>query len=151
MHEKRMKSSGWSRKDVVTIWAVIALFLGAVVWNGVMAVDGNLLERHPLSLTGLIIAALLFVGVTSVTWWRNIDEAAREAHKWSWYWGGTIGLCAVLVLFILAYTSGGSFGRDVIVAWGLKGRELELGMALGIFLPVIGYGLTWGFWWWRRR
>lgn len=151
MQEKNLKTSGWSARDVAAIGCVIVLFLGAVAWNAILARDGGLLQRHPLSLTGLIGAALMFVGVTSVIWWRNIDEAAREAHKWSWYWGGTVGLSGVMVLFILAYLSGGGFVRDIIARAGLTGHELELGMAAGIILPVLGYVVAWAAWWWRRR
>jgi purine-cytosine permease-like protein len=152
MLEKVSKLSRWSIRDIALICAVVALFFAAIGWAGVVsAKGGDMLEQHPLSLWALIAASLLLVAVVTVIWWRNIDEAAREAHKWSWYWGGSAGLSGVLVLFLLVYMTGGSFGRDAIVSAGLAGRELELGMATGALLPVIGYTIAWVIWWWRRR
>lgn len=157
MLDKTSGASRWSFRDIAVIGLVVVLFFAAIVWAGAMQADiieagsGDILQKHPLSLWTLIAASLLLVAVVSVIWWRNIDEAAREAHKWSWYWGGSAGLSGVLVLFLLIYMTGGSFGRDLIASVGLTGRELELGMATGAVLPVIGYAIAWAIWWWRRR
>lgn len=152
MLEKVSKLSRWSIRDIALICAVVALFFAAIGWASVVrASGGDMLQEHPLSLWTLIASSLLLVAVVTVIWWRNIDEAAREAHKWSWYWGGSAGLSGVLVLFFLVNMTGGSFGRDTIVSAGLAGRELELGMATGAVLPVIGYAIAWVIWWWRRR
>ena len=152
MREKMPKLSGRSIRDIAVICAVVALFFAAIGWASVVrASGGDMLQQNPLSLWALIAASLLLVAVVTAIWWRNIDEAAREAHKWSWYWGGSAGLSGVLVLFLLVYMTGGSFGRDTIASAGLTGRELELGMATGALLPVIGYTIAWVIWWWRRR
>ena len=147
-----MKTSGWSKKDMLMVGAVTALFLTAVIWMaGYRASTRDLVAAYPGVVAVLIVAALLFAAVTSVIWWRNIDEAAREAHKWSWYWGGSVGLGGVLVLFLLSLMSGGAFGRDWIIANGLGGYELALGMAAGVVLPVGGYVAAWGIWWMKHR
>ena len=28
----------------------------------------------------------------SLKWMSSIDEAAQEAHKWAWFWGGSSGM-----------------------------------------------------------
>jgi hypothetical protein len=34
-----------------------------------------------------MIAVVLVFAVAATIWiWRALDEAAREAHKWAWYW-----------------------------------------------------------------
>ncbi len=147
-----MKSSVWPKRDMLIVGVVTALFLAVVVWSaGYRAVSRNLVAANPGVVAVLIVAGLLFAAVISVFWWRNIDEAAREAHKWAWYWGGSAGLGGVLVLFLLSVLSAGAFGRDLIAAYGLVGHEFELGMAVGVLLPVGGYVVAWGGWWLRHR
>ena len=36
---------------------------------------------------GLAMAVGLWV---CARWWRGLDEAAQEAHKWAWWWGSSL-------------------------------------------------------------
>jgi hypothetical protein len=78
--------------------------------------------------------------VFSADWWRRLDEARREAHKWAWYWGATAGgglaTCALLVEF------GSSQGRN---------DDFFSGGVFVLVLQAIGYGAAWVYWWARRR
>jgi len=100
---------------------------------------------------GLTMTAVMAVVMgLNLRWWRAVDEATREAHKWSWYWGGTTGLCVGAVLFVLV----NSFPRAVDAA--LDGalspaHALMAGMAVLAVLQVVGYALFWGGWWLARR
>jgi len=40
----------------------------------------------------LAAAVAVFSAIHSLYWWRALDEAAQEAHKWAWWWGGNLGL-----------------------------------------------------------
>ncbi len=41
----------------------------------------------------LMLALVLALGLLgAVSYWRRLDEAAREAHKFAWYWGGSVGV-----------------------------------------------------------
>jgi hypothetical protein len=152
MQKTHLKSPVRFRKDMIILTAACLFFVAALTRVSVLKGDNaDIFHLHPLSLLSLIVAALVMAAVIIFIWWRNIDEAAREAHKWSWYWGGSAGLCIVLVLFLLVNLTGGQFGHDIIAAWGLAGRELEAGMAAGVLPPAIGYTLAWGVWWVRRR
>ncbi len=152
MQEKQLKLPVRFRRDMIILIGVCIFFAASLMRVGLLKSAGaDMLHLYPFSLSVLVIATLLVAAAVTFVWWRNIDEAAREAHKWSWYWGGSAGLCGVLVLFLLINLTGGQFGRKAIAAWGLAGRELELGMAVGAVLPVAGYALAWGIWWARRR
>ena len=98
----------------------------------------------------LIMAGSLFAGAL---WMRSIDEAAREAHKAAWFWGGSGGMAVGGVLMILS----GLPGAETITAesW-LPGRlDPAAWMATGAFalmtLMLIGYGIVWAWWWLARR
>jgi len=85
-------------------------------------------------------------------WMASIDEAAQEAHKWSWYWGGSGGMAIGGVLVILAATP---VARDwpapVILGEATPAGYAASGAMGMLLLVVTGYLLAWGLWWLRHR
>jgi hypothetical protein len=85
-------------------------------------------------------------------WMKSIDEAAQEAHKWSWYWGGSAGLAVGMAAFVVSLAPTTAqwsvptiHGRTDPVAYAASG-------AVGlILLLTIGYGIAWAWWWFSRR
>jgi len=95
----------------------------------------------------LLLPLTLFI---TGLWWRRLDEAAREAHKWAWYWGATGGLILVLPLLI-ALDIG--HGADMARPLGFVGGDelIMFGMLSVLVLQVLGYAVAWAYWWLRRR
>lgn len=95
------------------------------------------------------MAGAIWVGAA---WMKSIDEAAQEAHKASWYWGGSTGLAIGGVGIILAtlphaetYAIGPIQGRTDPLIYMAAG-------AMGIMmLMLIGYIIVWAWWWLARR
>lgn len=86
-------------------------------------------------------------------WMRSIDEAAQEAHKWAWYWGGSAGMAvggALVILSSLPQAQGIRLpawyaGRTDPVAYAASG-------AFGLLLLMLGgYLIAWAWWWLARR
>lgn len=101
------------------------------------------------------VATIAMVGamVTTLAWMRSIDEAAREAHKSAWFWGGCGGLAVGGVFFILASIPPAAAVE--ITAW-FPGRTdpvayAATGAAALALLMGAGYSLAWTWWWWKRR
>jgi hypothetical protein len=96
-----------------------------------------------------MVAALWF----SFLWMRSIDEAAREAHKWAWYWGGSSGMAAGGVLIMLAALP--QAAQVSIPNWFIERADPAAYAATGAFgmlsLMIIGYLIAWGCWWLARR
>jgi hypothetical protein len=92
--------------------------------------------------TGLAMAAVLWA---CDRWWRGLDEAAQEAHKWAWWWGSTFGLAiGGVALFTLVFAAGD----------GLSGEPKDLllgGAALVAGVQTVGYGVAWAVWWLKRQ
>jgi len=91
-------------------------------------------------------AVAITVGLWSCSvWWRGLDEAAQEAHKWAWWWGSTFGLAiGSVALFSLVFAAGD----------GLSGEPKDLllgGAALVAGVQTVGYGVAWAVWWLKRR
>lgn len=90
------------------------------------------------------LAAAAWIGAV---YWRTLDEVAREAQKWGWYWGGTTGLVVAAILV-------GIF-PDRVVAWaGTQLSQTDLVLLTGqliIGVQLIGFLVGWAVWWWRRR
>ncbi|PZT98644.1 MAG: hypothetical protein DI624_07520 [Brevundimonas sp.] len=127
-------------------------FLGGVMAGYAASsgwVDGDLAE---LIVTAIFAVAIMIGALwIGAEWMRVIDEAAREAHKAAWYWGGTAGMCVSGVALILS--SAGPW-RDVIARHVGSGAApidyLSAGAALMIAPMLIGYVVVWA-WWWLAR
>jgi hypothetical protein len=128
------------------------VYMGLSVLVGVFAgVGGIIFGDWPgplgLLLTGLVHAVAMAAALLiCVFWWRGIDEAAREAHKWAWFWGGSSGMAlgGVLLMTVLS--------RDGLSIGPLSANEvLAGGMLIMLLCQVLGYTIAWAFWWARRR
>jgi hypothetical protein len=139
---------------MVAIGGLIALLLvlflvGTAIGYGSISMGAGV----PLLVGG--VALLLMVGAfwVGVLWMRSIDEAAREAHKWAWYWGGTAGMAVGGALMLLTIVP-----RDVPLRVPLilgdtpDPAGYAASGAFGLMmLMTLGYSVAWAVWWLRHR
>lgn len=128
----------------------VTLLVAALAGVG-SAVFGDQPGAVGLAVTVAMITAAMAVGfVACLWWWRGIDEAAREAHKWAWWWGGSGGMAVggivLLTLMSRADTqplpvNGGSDASDIFVT----------GMMAVLLFQLAGYALAWAGWWLKHR
>ena len=133
--QRRMTSIGLLAMGVVTGLVLAAKQLG----------DFEL----PLWARGLLVAAVVGGGlVFTVRWWRLLDEVAREAHKFAWYWGGSAGMALGGLVAILI--DGGRIAAPLF-----QGPTASDGFVAGALTVMIaqsiGYFVAWIGWWWARR
>lgn len=98
----------------------------------------------------LAIGAVLIIGGliwTSLIYWRLLDEAAKEAHKFAWFWGGCGALLLTLPAMLLVDTATleAMFGPRDADDW------LVAGMQVVVLTQIAGYALAWSGWWLVRR
>ncbi|WP_244286750.1 hypothetical protein [Caulobacter radicis] len=139
---------------MVTFWASLGVALFVGVLAGVLGDVGRVRPEfavYALVAVALgVVAAMVLAFWLCVRWWRVADEAAREAHKWSWYWGGTAGLALAAVPFILLHTMPRI--AEVLLPVGMSTPQaVVFGMALLGGFQLVGYGLFWAGWWLARR
>jgi hypothetical protein len=131
-----------SGRAVIGIVAALGLMMAVAV---TLRMSGVRLGFEVRSAIAIIAAVPAFWFV--INYWRSLDEAAREAQKWGWFWGGSHGLG----LGFLAV----SFWPDQVAALLPAGSGPERLMLLGALVvglsQVVGFLLAWAFWWWRRR
>lgn len=138
----------------------IAVFLVvAMTAGGILGYIQAAREFSGLTMEGLfwyfLPVALVLAGVSfwfGAEWMKSIDEAAQEAHKWSWYWGGSAGLAVAMMGYFMSFlpeTRNWDLptlsGRADPVSYAVTG-----GMAV-ILLLLVGYTVAWAFWWFQRR
>lgn len=130
----------------LAVGAVCAVAGG--VAGGVSALFGSVGGLQVIVKAGLMALAMA-VGMLACRWWWNtLDEAAREAHKWAWWWGSTYGLAigGVAVLTLMTTT------QDAGLFAGWTPLDLLLTGAGGVVgVQCLGYGIAWAVWWLQRR
>lgn len=107
----------------------------------------------PWIVAPIVVGMMVTLLVAALLWMRTIDEAAREAHKVAWFWGGLTGLAIGGAAVMLAALPHGAdfqpsqwFGvRDDPAAW------MALGACLLAALMVAGHLVAWAWWWLVRR
>lgn len=141
------------------ITAIVVFLLFSMVAGGIM---GFLQASGRLNLMSSTMVVAVFVPVAIIlvgfsfwvgAWWmKSIDEAAQEAHKWSWYWGGSCGL-SIAMFGYLAFFLPASADWDLPT---MSGRTDPMAYAVTgglfvIFLLLAGYTIAWALWWFQRR
>lgn len=126
------------------------LLLGAVAGTASALLrpeDGIMSALVPGLILALVFVAVFFI---SVKWWRTLDEAAQEAHKWAWWWGGSWGMAAGFIVIGALYL----LDRDDAVG-GLLGNSPSAifyhGAMAIVLAQTLGYALCWSLWWLSRR
>lgn len=131
----------------------VLMFLVGVV-AGYLGAHNDLPEETVQLWIMGVIAPFIMIGSLwlGAAWMKSIDEAAQEAHKASWYWGGSAGMAAGGVGVILAtlppaetFTIGAIQGRSDPIIYIAAGA---MGM---VGLMLIGYIIVWAWWWLARR
>lgn len=134
----------------------IAMTLAVLIIGGLAGAGSAFLGDQPGPVGAVMTAALMCAAmatafVACVWWWRGIDEAAREAHKWAWWWGGSsgmaVGLAAVLTLTLRA-------DEATTLPEGFGESSVELfasGMMSILLFQLAGYALAWAGWWLKHR
>lgn len=135
---------------------LIALVVVSALLGGVLAVASN--AAPGLGLGALILAVVLVIALAALggwlisIYWHQIDEAAREAHKWAWYWGGNVALLPLVIGLTLLFQN----PDTQVPLWpGLEanpaGYVATGGLAV-MFTLIAGYILAWLYWWlWKSR
>jgi len=152
-------AQGLKRVALYTLYGCLALaalsFIAGIV-VGYLSAHGAEIDSARVGLgliTFVAIAAMGGAMAVTVAWMRSIDEAAREAHKSAWFWGGCGGMAVGGVLVIMASVPQAAT-LDIPAALGIRNDPAAL-MALGAatlgLLMTAGYTLAWAWWWWRRR
>lgn len=129
-----------------------AVLIGCGFMGGVTGFFWGLLEGRdwpfPLAVQITIAVAMLAALVcASIYYWRLIDEAAREAHKFAWFWGGSTALALSLPVLFLIDTSTWEALLGVHDAryWAMAGVQAV------ILAQLAGYIIAWTAWWLRQR
>jgi hypothetical protein len=147
------KWRGVVRAAAVTFGGALVLIIVGGVAAGMAAAHGMIASQDAVRWLVGIMAAGMMAGAVwiSAEWMRAIDEAAREAHKAAWYWGGTAGMCVSGVALVL---SSSNPWRETLRRWvgaGLEPIDYMVSGAILMIAPMlVGYTLVW-IWWWLAR
>lgn len=134
------------------LMVLLATLFASAMGAGYLAAKGLVTEKQAvIGILGPFAAILMLLAyLFSIAWMRTIDEAAREAHKTAWYWGGTAGMAVAGVGIVLtalpdARTWVFDLGERTDPAYYMAAGALGT-----MFLMSLGYTLVWVGWWLSR-
>ena len=123
--------------------------IAGIAAGGVAGFVGDMNDEAGIGSAALIatsVALAMAVGLwASLRWWKGLDEAAQEAHKWAWWWGATVGGCFAGVILLTLLHGVGELGEAPFKSTLLLGATIVIGFQL------LGYGVAWAVWWLKRR
>lgn len=137
-----------AKRQATAQWVFVGcgLFGGAIGAGHALMEDLNVvLPRGVVFLGSVAVLAAMFAA--SVVYWRSIDEAAREAHKFAWFWGGSGGLLVMLPISALI----SSERLTAVMGEHSPGEWVVFGMMSMLAAQIVGYLLVWAAWWLRQR
>lgn len=140
-----MASPRRTLSSAARMWIILglALVLGVVTGSGYSVLEHFGLQPGPL--TGALVMMVVFglVIAGTIWWWIKADEAVREAHKWAWYWGGSIGMTVGIAVLVL----NGMYGGALLPPDVSQDVAMTAGACLVLAPMLIGYGVAWFAWW----
>ena len=109
----------------------------------------SVLVSLPLAIAG---AALSIVSLNaSMRWWREADEAVKEAHKTGFYWGATGGMSVAGGLMAALFAVEPQVSLRAFALFPGDAGLMATGLAVALVLAFVGYLVGWAGWWLRNR
>jgi hypothetical protein len=137
-----------ARRQAIALRLLVASALLGAIGGAGLTLLKEIGVSPPASVLGYALLALapLMIGA-SVIYWRNIDEAAREAHKFAWFWGGSgsILLAAPLAMLI------GDARLTALAGPHSPSEWFAIGVFSLLVFQLTAYVLVWAVWWIRQR
>lgn len=129
-------------------WLLFVVMVASGLLLGFGARAVNLSGGALIAMVALLVVA---AGFGAVVYWRRLDEAAREAHKFAWYWGGSFGMGLAVALAVTL--TKGDFDPQLAQmseAAG-PGNFVGLGMMAAMGIQAVCYLMVWSGWWISKR
>ncbi len=104
-------------------------------------------------LGGYLIILVIVLAISfpmCISWWKQIDEAAREAHKTAWFWGGSIGMFVSILIAALNLFFDGAILNGIGKVYNIHNINdygFEFGLINVMTFMGLGYMIHWGLWW----
>jgi hypothetical protein len=142
-----------ARTAMGLVAALALVFVAAIAAQYLSARGGWDADHAELWILGpFAVVAMIGAYGVGVAWMRSIDEAAREAHKSAWYWGGTAGMAVGGVPLILSsLPQATAIDLPVLYGQASPAAYAATGAFAMMMLMLIGYMVVWTWWWLRRR
>lgn len=136
-------------------WAYLIAAVAPIV---LILIFGSVLPLPKQTMAVLPGIATVWAVALAFYHWKRLDEAARSAHRWAWYWGGSTGLGAAMLFAAASLTWPELQSAFASLAQNFDGPRrtpeqayLFLGVAFTGFAQGIGFLGAWVYWWLAKR
>lgn len=116
-------------------------------------------DMMPKQVTMILLGIAMVWAVALIFYhWKRLDEAARTAHRWAWYWGGSTGLGAAMIFAAASLVWPDLQTVFASMAHALEGPKLTTEQSylfLGVAFTALAQGFcflgAWIYWWLAKR
>ena len=105
-----------------------AIIVGVIIAKTVPAASG---VANPVLIIPMLLSLTVVLAITCWLWWQKTDDLQRQGQLISWWWGGSFGAVAGLIVIV-----------------GLTGRhsDISLGATYLFFAQFAGMAVVWVAW-----
>lgn len=108
-----------------------------------------------LSFTEFKLGVIVVLLPLAALWIDALDEVARQANYWAWYWGCAVGISAMAILAVVVSQGAWHPSLDALLTSWRGAANAQNGFLLGLLtapiLCVLGFLCFWALYWVRNR
>ncbi|WP_337186554.1 hypothetical protein [Phenylobacterium sp.] len=130
-------------------WArfAVGMAAGLLLAGAITGLRGAGYQLEPAGLFALFLLWAVGSAWLVAGYWRSLDEAAREAQKWAWYWGGSIGMGVGAIAIVFEPLGVAA----LLPAAASRADLLAYGAGVVMAAQLLGFLIAWAWWWGSRR
>jgi hypothetical protein len=144
-----------NRHLAVKVYASAAIFGAIAIFAAGATLTFHFVKPHAQAsawaLTGVYVVTIVWAIIFTWLYWRRLDETAKEAQKFAWFYGALGGLFLTAPAIVLIRLDGGEFLTALAPARAEPGAFFALGWLALVLAQAVGFFIVWAGWWRAKR
>jgi hypothetical protein len=144
-----------NRRLAIAAYATAATLGAVLVGSGAVWLVLRFVHLGTVASAWALSAVYVVVIAWAVTfvwlYWRRLDEAAKEAQKFAWFYGAVAAMFVTAPMILFVRLDGGAFLAVLAPSHPTPGAYFALGWISLALAQAIGFLVVWAGWWRAKR